>query len=78
MSNGLFVFGRLAHDSQSVLAAIHRLAFVGIELCPDFRVYLILRWLVRFELRITAFADGDGWSGRFYDSPGRKVQLAPK
>ena len=28
----LLIFGRFAHDSQGVLAGVHRLAFVGVEL----------------------------------------------
>jgi hypothetical protein len=45
----LLSFGRFAHDPQSVLAAVYRLAFVGIEL----RLHV-----GAFELRIASHADG--------------------
>ena len=45
---GSFAFGRFTHDPQRILAAVHRLALVRIELC--FHVS-------PFELRIASHAD---------------------
>ena len=54
----LFVFRGFAHDSQRVLAAIYRLAFVRVE----------LRLHVRpFELSIAPFAYADGWRSSLHD-----------
>jgi hypothetical protein len=49
MTNKLFVLGRFAHDPQSILAAIYRLALVSVELCLNIGIA---------ELSIAPFADG--------------------
>jgi len=49
--NSLLAFGGLTDDSQSVLAGIQRLAFVGLERGVNLGVGPM-------ELRITAFTDG--------------------
>jgi hypothetical protein len=46
-----FSFGRFAHDPQSVLAAIYRLAFMGIERLPNFTQCLSPRWIGRLKQR---------------------------
>ena len=46
--NRLFVFGRFTHDSQGVLAAVYRLALVGIKLRLNIGI---------LELSVAAFAD---------------------
>jgi hypothetical protein len=54
----LLAFGRLAHDPQSVLAAISRLTFVRGE----------LGWnVLAFELGIAPFADAEGRRIRLHD-----------
>ena len=58
MRNSLFVFGRFTDDVQRILAAVHRLAFVGIELCLNIGI---------LELSITPFAYADGRRGLLYD-----------
>jgi hypothetical protein len=50
MENRLLAFGRLAHDPQSVLAAIQRLAIMGIERGLNLGIRPT-------ELRATALAD---------------------
>ena len=55
----LFVLGRFAHDPQSILGAVYRLALVGIELCLK---------IVSLELGIAPFADGESRRAWFYDS----------
>ena len=52
----LLIFRRLAHDPQSVLAAVQRLALVGIELPLDSRLR-VSSVGVSGELGIAAFAD---------------------
>jgi hypothetical protein len=59
MTSRLLVFGRLAHDSQSILAAIYRFALVRIELSLK---------IGTLELSIAPFADGDGRRSGFYNS----------
>jgi hypothetical protein len=49
---------RFAHDPQSVLAAIYRLALVGIELCLNIGV---------FKLSIAALTYADSRRGLLYD-----------
>ncbi len=65
----LFVFCRLAHDPQSVLAAIHRLALVGIELALNGGL-CISPFRVTDELCIAPFADSKRWDvpDSLYDS----------
>jgi hypothetical protein len=58
MRNELLVFGRLAHDPQRVLAAIYRLALMGIKLRLN---------IDTLKLSVAPFADGDGRRGWFYD-----------
>jgi hypothetical protein len=65
MRNRLLVLGRFAHDPQSVLAAIHRLALVSIELCLNISFFIRK---VRLELSVAPFADTDGGRGWFHDS----------
>ncbi len=67
MRNRLLIFRGFAHDSQSVLAAIHGLALVGIELCTYFSFGIIFDRLVGMELRIAAFADAKRDRRSFYD-----------
>ena len=55
---GLLAFGRLAHDPQCILTAVHRLALVGIELPLDGRLR-ISPIRVCAELRIASFADSE-------------------
>ena len=59
MRNRLLVFGRFAHDPEGILAAVYRLAFVGVELCLK---------VGTLKLSVAPFADGDGRRGWFYDS----------
>jgi hypothetical protein len=54
----LLVLGCFAHDSQRILAAVYRLALVGVKLLCDVD-NLRLR-TVGFELSITPFTDADG------------------
>lgn len=61
MRNNLLIFGRLAHDPQSVLAAVCQLTLVSIE-----RGFYFLFGL-GFELRVAAFANAEQWRGLFYD-----------
>jgi hypothetical protein len=44
----LLIFGSLAHDAQGVLAGVHRLALMGVELCLNIGI---------LELSIAPFAD---------------------
>jgi hypothetical protein len=55
----LFAFRSLAHDSESVLAAVNRLAFVGVKLSLD---------VVALELSTASFTHADGWWGLLDDS----------
>jgi hypothetical protein len=55
----LLAFGGLAHDPQGVLAAVHRLALVGIELRLK---------IGTFELGVAALAHADSRRGLFHDS----------
>ena len=48
---GLFIFRGFAHDAESVLATIHRLALVRVELCLN---------AIALELRIAQFTYADG------------------
>lgn len=54
----LLAFRRLVYDPQSVLAAIHRLALVGIELCLNIGI---------LELSVAALTHADGRRGLLYD-----------
>jgi len=56
MTNRLFVLGRFAHDPQSILAAIYRLALVSVKLCLK---------IGTLKLSIAPFADR---KARFYSS----------
>jgi len=56
----LFAFGSFAHDPQGVLAAVQRLAIVGIELRLNLAVCTT-------KLRATTLADGE--SGILFDDP---------
>ena len=47
----LFAFGSFAHDAESILTAVHRLALVGIELFLN---------VLALELGIASFAHADG------------------
>ena len=53
MRNRLLAFGRLAHDPQSVLTAVERLAVVGVERGLNLRVRPV-------KLRTAPFADSKG------------------
>ena len=54
----LFAFRSFAHDPQGVLAAVHGLALVGVELCLNIGI---------LELRVAPFAYADGRRGLFHD-----------
>jgi hypothetical protein len=62
MRNRLLVFSGFAHDSQRILAAVHRLALVGIERGKDRSQPIV------FELGIAPFTDADERRGVFHDS----------
>jgi hypothetical protein len=69
----LFAFGGLTHDPQGVLAAVHRLARVGIELVANACqacVFIDHRFNCYRELRVAAFTHSEhrNTSGPFYDS----------
>jgi hypothetical protein len=61
MGNRLFIFGRFAHDTQRILAAIGQLALVGIECGLD--------GLLGFapELGIASFAYAEHGRGLVHD-----------
>ena len=61
MGNRLFIFGRFAHDAQSVLAAVGQLALVGIERGFNFLLG------IGPELRVATLAYAEEWRGLFYD-----------
>jgi hypothetical protein len=63
----LLVFRRFTHDPDGILAAVYRLALVGIERRLDFLLRVTLGCLARLELGIATFAYADGWERRFYD-----------
>jgi len=54
----LLIFRRFSDDPQGVLAAVHRIAFVGIKLCLNIR---------SLELSIASFTNAKG-RALFYDS----------
>jgi hypothetical protein len=54
----LLAFGRLAHNPQSILAAIGRLALVCVKLYLN---------ALAFELGVASFADAKGRSTRLHD-----------
>jgi len=61
----LLAFGRLSHDSQSVLTAVHHAARMGLKLC--FNVFSPNN-LVRPKLRVAVFTHADdGGRGFSYD-----------
>ncbi len=60
----LLVFSGLAHDAQGILAAVHWLALVGIELLGNIKLCVGHAGL---ELNIAAFADADGRRALLYD-----------
>ena len=62
----LFVFCGLAHDSQGVLTAIHRLALMSIKLRPNIGAW---RGKVGLELSIAPFTYADGWKWGFLYDP---------
>jgi hypothetical protein len=57
MENKLFTVGRFAHNPQSVLTAIKRLALTGIKLCLNVGI---------FELSVAPFTNADGGRCLFY------------
>ena len=57
----LLVFGRFVYDPQSVLAAIHRFAFVSVELLLNGGLGVSHVGVSR-ELGIAAFADSEHWN----------------
>jgi hypothetical protein len=59
MRSKLLVFGRFAHDPQSILAAVYRPALVSIKGGADFVLRGIRREVSGFELSIATFADAD-------------------
>jgi hypothetical protein len=56
----LFAFRSFAHDPKRVLAAVHRLAVVCVELLLDGRLR-VAHVRVSRKLRVTAFADSEHW-----------------
>ena len=63
----LLAFSGFTHDTQGVLAAIHPLAFMGIEQFDDFRLRVNLCGSAGLELRIAALAHADDRRGLLYD-----------
>jgi hypothetical protein len=59
--NRLFVLGSFTDDPQSILAAVHRLALMGVKLCPDFG------FGIRAKLRVAPFAHAKNLRSLFYD-----------
>src|ERR1700730_7730683 len=66
MRNRLFILGSFAHDPQSILATVCRLAFVGIKCGFNGLLGVCLK------LRIATLAYADHWWSFFHDP-----QLAP-
>ena len=64
----LFVLGCFAHDSQSALTAVYRLALVLCELNLHIYFRVVLDWLFGMEVHIARFADGKGNRGALHDS----------
>jgi hypothetical protein len=62
MKNRLFIFGRFAHNSQRILAAVGQFALMRVERGYNFLVGFGL------ELQIAAFANTKQRRGFFYDS----------
>lgn len=58
MKNRLLIFGGFAHDSQGVLAAVHRLAGVCVKLLSHSRLRVAHVGVSR-ELGVTTFADSE-------------------
>jgi hypothetical protein len=54
----LLVSRSFVHYSQSILAAVHRVALVGVELCLNLDI---------LELSVAALAHADGRGGLFHD-----------
>ncbi len=74
----LLAFGRLADNSQRVLAAVQRLALVSFVLGRNIGYRIML---ARFELGIAAFAHADNRRWGFFGDPQPSVchgnSLAP-
>ena len=66
----LFAFRGFAHDPQSVLAAVHGLALVGLILGRNIGSSIML---ARFELGVTAFAYTDNRGRGLFDDPQSSV-----
>jgi hypothetical protein len=64
----LLVLSRFADGAQCILAAVHRLAFVGIKCRPDLGFRSALNGDAGFELRVAAFADTKQRRDALYDS----------
>ena len=78
----LFVFRSFAYDSQRVLATVHQLAGVCVELFLNGGLRVAHAGIAR-ELGIATFADSEHWSipNLFHDSqlsPWHEYSLAPK
>ncbi len=58
MKNRLFIFGRFAHDSQGILAAVGQFALMNIELCLNIGI---------LKLSVAPFADANGWRSLLYN-----------
>jgi hypothetical protein len=67
MRNRLLIFGRFAHDSDGILAAIHQFALMSIECGVNFHRRLVWVSATGFELSITAFADPECQGSFLYD-----------
>jgi hypothetical protein len=72
MRNRLLVLGRFAHDAESVLAGIYRLALVTVELL------LKIVPAVGLELGIAAFANANGRRREFPNHSQASVRHARK
>ena len=53
----LFILGRFAHDAQGVLAAIHRLALVAVELRLDVSLGTLFSFFGGGKLRVATLTD---------------------
>jgi hypothetical protein len=68
MTSRLLVFGRLAHDSEGILAAIYRLALVARKQHAKLPFGLLFVGQIGLKLFIAGFADANhGRRVAFYD-----------
>ena len=67
MRNKLLILGRFAHNAHGVLAAVYRLALVGVKRGPEFGFRAIISGLIGVELRTATFTDPKSARCAFYD-----------